>query len=403
MTRPTNSMLIALAGACVIGAGLWWGFKERPVLVDTATATRAPMDVTIEEDGKTRVQEIYRVSAPISGRLERSLLDVGNKVAKGETVVATIRPMPPAFMDERSLSEAQAGVASARASVALAEADLERAFAALNLAEDTYQRAQKLATSQTIPQAQLDQARADLKVALAVVESARAQVEFSKAQQTSAEARLIQPSDSGTLDVGENCCVHVLAPIDGAVLSLAVKSEQVLAAGSQIAELGDPGHLEVVADLLSTDAVTIQSGTPARITDWGGPPVNATVHSIDPAGFTKISALGIEEQRVNAVLRLTDPAAGLGHDYHVRVALQVWQQDDVLQLPLTALFRDGSRWATFVLHNGRAVLTALEVGRMNTTSAQVLGGLNAGAEVIVFPSDKISDGTRVAPREPTLD
>jgi len=403
MKRPRfgTYLSVLLAGAVV--GGLWWGFHKRPVPVDLVQAIVAPMEVTIEQDGKTRVSDIYRVSAPITGRLERSLLKVGDPVIQGQTVVATIRPLPPAFMDERSLSEARAGVAQGQASVALAEAELARSLAALNLAEDGYQRAQRLATSQTIPQAQLDQARADLKLALAVVQSARAQVEVARAQLTSAQARLIQPGDNPD-DTPETatCCVHVRAPIDGVVLSLAVESEQVVAAGAQIAQLGDPSRIEVVADLMSSDAVTIKPGTPARISAWGGTPLDAVVTRIDPAGFTSVSALGIEEQRVNTVLHLNDAsqATGLGHDYHVRVALQVWQNDKVLQLPLTALFRDGSRWAVFALRKGRAVLVGVEVGQVNFDHAQILSGLGSGDLVINYPGDAVSDGVQVTAREP---
>jgi len=403
MKRPRFGTYLSVLLAGAVMGGLWWGFHERPVSVDMVQAIVAPMEVTIEQDGKTRVSDIYRVSAPITGRLERSLLKVGDPVIQGQTVVATIRPLPPAFMDERSLSEARAGVAQGQASVALAEAELARSLAALNLAEDGYQRAQRLATSQTIPQAQLDQARADLKLALAVVQSARAQVEVARAQLTSAQARLIQPGDNPD-DTPETatCCVHVRAPIDGVVLSLAVESEQVVAAGAQIAQLGDPSRIEVVADLMSSDAVTIKPGTPARISAWGGTPLDAVVTRIDPAGFTSVSALGIEEQRVNTVLHLNDAsqATGLGHDYHVRVALQVWQNDKVLQLPLTALFRDGSRWAVFALRKGRAVLVGVEVGQVNFDHAQILSGLGSGDLVINYPGDAVSDGVQVTAREP---
>ncbi|MGV6812194.1 MAG: efflux RND transporter periplasmic adaptor subunit [Brevirhabdus sp.] len=402
MKRPKSGTYFALVFAACVVAGLWWGFRERPQLVDTEQAVIAPMEVTISEDGTTRVKEIYRVSAPISGQLERSLLSVGDKVVKGKTVVATIRPMPPAFMDERSLREAEAGVAQARAAVALAEADLERAYASLNLAEDSYQRAQRLATSQTIPQAQLDQSFADLKVALAQVASTRAQVDYANAQFVSAQARLIQPTDAtnnAKSSGAETCCVQVRAPTDGVVLSLAVESEQVVSAGAMIAELGDPSRIEIVADLLSTDAVKVKPETPARVTDWGGAPVAAVLQSIDPAGFKKVSALGIEEQRVNAVLDLTHPVPGLGHDFQVRVDLVTWRGEDVLQLPLTALFRDGSDWAVYRIVDERAVLTHLELGKINQDSAQVTHGIEVGDTVIIYPSDVIADGVLVNPRD----
>jgi len=389
-----GSSLIVLVLAAVAGA-LWWGFRERPVQVDVAVIGVAGMEVTIEEDGATRVREIFRVSAPITGRLERSLLDVGDPVVRDQTIVATIRPLPPAFMDERSVTQAEAGLASAKASVALAEAELERGFAALKLAEDAYQRAQRLATSQTISQTQLEQARNDLKVALAVVGAARAQVEVAHAQVRSAEAQLIQPNDAALAENGAACCVHVRAPVSGVVLSLAAESEQVIGAGAEIAALGDPSDIEVVVDLLSTDAVSIMPGVKAQVSDWGGEPLNAVVESVDPAGFTAISALGIEEKRVNTVMRLEDVAPQLGHDFQVRVAITVWQGDDVLQVPLTAIFRQAQDWAVFVVQDGRAVLRRIEVGLFNTSHAEVLGGLAEGDRVIIYPSDRIADGVLV--------
>ncbi len=395
MARAVKTIL-AICVAAAIAAALWWALRERPLSVETARASRAAMAVTIEEDGETRVREVYRVSSPITGNVGRSLLNVGDPVKAGETVVASITPLQPAFMDERSRAEARAQADAARAAVGVAEAELLQARSALELAKAEYDRAQRLARTNTISQANLDKARADVNLKQALVTSAEAAVALRKSEVSSAVARLMQPGDRALLEQDDRCCVNVTAPIDGVVLSLAVKSEQVIEAGAPLAEIGDPKDLEVVVDLLSSDAVRVPAGSKATIAGWGGEPVGANVRRIDPAGFTKVSALGIEEQRVNAVLDLDRGEPSLGHGFQVRVLLEVWRSDAALQVPVAALFRQGSDWAAFTIEDGRARLTTVEIGHMNGEAAEILGGLEEGATVIVFPGDTIADGTLVA-------
>lgn len=199
---------------------------------------------------------------------------------------------------------------------------------------------------------------------------------------------------------GESCCVNLVAPVDGTVLSMLVRSEQAVSAGTRIAEIGDTSDLEIVVDLLSADAVRIHPGTRALIKDWGGEEaLAATVRRVDPAGFTKVSALGIEEQRVNAVLDLDQPEKGLGHAYRVFAEIAVWECDRCLQVPIGALFRSGARWSVFVVANDRLQRTEVDIGRMNDEVAQVLGGLAAGAAVVLHPGDTLEDGSLVAPRD----
>jgi HlyD family secretion protein len=307
--------------------------------------------------------------------------------------------MPPPFMDERARAEARAQADAALAAVGVAEAELEQARSSLVLARSDYERARRLASSQAISEASLEKARIDVELKQALVASAGAAVALRRSEMASANARLMQPGDRTLVEGEERCCLRLQAPIDGVVLSLAVKSEQVIQAGAQLAEIGDPANLEIVVDLLSADAARLRLGTTATVAGWGGDPIAATLRRIDPAGFTKVSALGIEEQRVNAVLDLARPEPALGHGFQVRVALEIWREDNVLQIPVSALFREGSDWAAFAIEGARASKRIVEIGQLNNETAQVLSGLAEGETVIVFASDRIADGTLVERRE----
>ncbi|MFP1631784.1 efflux RND transporter periplasmic adaptor subunit [Zhengella sp. ZM62] len=391
-----NAVILAVLAA--LGAGFWWAFKPRPVPADMETVARGPMTVTVEEDGETRVREIYRISAPVAGNVGRSLLEVGDPVVAGQTVVATINPVTPPIIDERTRAEARARVEAARAAVTVAEAQAESARAALDLATSEQDRAMRLARQGTISESRLESARIDVDVKKAAVQSAEAQVVLRKSELASARAALIQPGDEVMKEPDDNCCYRVRSPADGVILSLAVKSEQVVQAGMELATVGDPSKLEVVAELLSSDATRLKPGVRATIRGWGGDPVPATLRRVDPAGFTKVSALGIEEKRVNAVLDLDRPEPALGHGFRVRVALETWSEPDVLAVPIAALFRTGGDWTVFVVEEGRAVVRKVELGQMNDEKAQVLSGLQAGDTVIVYPGDQVADGVLVEPR-----
>lgn len=386
----------------IVAAGFWQALRPKPVAVDIAEVAVRPMAVTITEDGATRVKEIFRISSPVTGRVDRTLLEVGDPVTSGETVVARIHPVEPPFMDERTLAEALARVEAGEAAITLAEAELARAEAALGLSASDYARAQQLAQSNTIPQTRLETARIDVELNKALVDSAKAQILLRKSELSSAQARLIQPGGDSQRDHVGECCVALYTPIDGVVLSLSVESENVVAAGAPLAEIGDPRDLEVVVDLLSSDAVQIKPGAKAVLTGWGGQDLNAVVRRVDPAGFVKLSALGIEERRVNAILDLTEVVPDLGHGFQLRVALIVWQSDAVLSLPVTALFRDGNEWATFVIAEGRADLRHVKIGQMNGSLAEVLSGIEEGTQVVDFPGDKIQPGTEVFDRNSAL-
>lgn len=394
-----RGLLFALMVA--IAAGLTNALLPQPIAVDTAAVTRGPLEVTIDEEGRTRIREVYTVSAPVAGKVLRSPLEVGDSVTKDETVTAIIRPTAPAFHDVRTRRELQAAVAAAEAAVAVADVEVIRRQSELQFAESELARARLLGERNAIPQRTLEKTELDVQLARAALQQARANRELRKRELESARARLVGPEDLPNADDSE-CCIAVRAPASGKVLKLMHESEQVVQAGEPLLEIGDPHDLEIVVDLLSADAVRIARGAAARIENWGGDhDLHAVVERIDPAGFTKVSALGIEEQRVNVILRITDPPERwrqLGHEFRVYVRITAWRSENVLRVPIGALFRSGDRWAVFVFDDGRARLTPIELGHRNSEMAQVLSGLAAGERVILHPSDRIVDGSSVVER-----
>lgn len=389
-------------GAVAVGAiiaGFAYALREKPQMVDAGAVTRGPMRVTVSQEGVTRVREVYAVSSPIAGHLARTVLDEGDAVKAGVTVVAAIHPLDPPLIDSRSEAELIAARDAARAAVSMAEIDLKRLQSDLQFSRDNLQRAQALARTNFLPKSALEKARTDVEVLEAQIGSAAAAIELRKAELASAEARLIPPSDPNRKSEA-SCCVYLTAPVDGLVLSVFAKSEQPVAIGTKIAEIGDPADIEVTVDLLSSDAVRVAAGSRAEIFDWGGDrPLSATVRRIDPAGFTKVSALGIEEQRVNLVLDLDDKDPRLGHGFRVYARLTLWQSGETLQVPISALFRDGRQWSLFAIRDSRARQVAVDIGHMNDETAELVGGLAEGDRVILHPSDVISDGTLVEERQ----
>jgi HlyD family secretion protein len=388
---------IMLAAAAVVG-GFAYALREQPSLVDVAVVGEAPMHVTIREEGVTRVREVYTVSTAIGGHLSRTVLEEGDQVKANETVVASIHPLDPPLIDKRTEAELLAARDAARSAVSLAEIELQRSEAALKLAEDERDRAFKLSKPGVISEAALDRIDNVLELQRAAVESAKASIGFRRAELASVEARFLQPDP---LDpTSRSCCINLLAPADGTVLTVFAKSEQAVAPGMKIAEIGDTSDLEIAVDLLSADAIRIASGTKVVISDWGGDRLlHATVRRIDPAAFTKVSALGIEEQRVNAVLDLEDQDIRLGHGYRVFAEMTIWECIKCLQVPISALFRIGSQWSAFVVQDGRLKQIELYVGHMNDEVAEVLDGARPGDIVVVHPADTLAEGALVERRD----
>jgi HlyD family secretion protein len=389
---------LMLAAALAIAGGLAWAMWPKPVAVDLAEVGRGPLLVTVDEEGKTRIKDVYTVSAPISGKLLRQSLEAGDRVKKDVTAVAVIEPNAPPFLDVRTQRELEAQIEAAKAAVALAEAEMRAAQSELQFAESELTRARALIRSNAISERALERAQIDVDTRTAALSRAKAGLEVRKRELDSAQARTTAPEEAWKGEVPVGCCVTARAPVSGRVLRLIQESERVVLAGTPLVEIGDPDSLEIVVEYLSVDAVKVREGAKATVEGWGGPALAARVIRVEPAGFTKVSALGIEEQRVRVVLALADgPGATerLGHEYRVVVRVQVYEQPTALRVPISALFRKGDRWAVFTVDGGRARLTPVEIGQRNTTYAEVLHGLSEGAVVVLHPSDRIDDGVRV--------
>lgn len=392
--------IVGLAVLAVIVAITVYALRPAPVPVDTAVVDRGLLSVTIDEEGIARIRDVFRVAVPVSGELERLPVEVGDRVEKGVTIIGSVVPAEPSMLDIRTRRELEAALGAAQAAVSAAEANLRQAETSRQLAEADMERARQLAARQTISKQALERAAAAVENANATVEQARAQLELRRREHDSVQARLIQPGQTppGEEDI---CCVPIRSPIDGVVLSVLTEGGQVLAAGTPIAELGNPRNLEIAVQLLSSDAVLVKPGQIATIEEWGGPPLNAQVRRIEPAAVTKISALGIEEQRVNAILELTDPPEvweRLGHDFRVMVRITVWQARNAMRLPLGALFRSAGEYAVFKVVDGRALLTRVMIDHRNRAHAEVTTGVAPGDIVILHPSDRVQDGVRVTER-----
>ena len=403
MLRFVRRHLVSLVLGVLLIGGIVWALLPQPVLVDLAPVVRGTLVVTIDEEGETEVRDLYTVSAPITGRLLRVTLDPGDQVIGGETVVATLEPVDPGFLDRRLVAERQAALNAAEAAEALAQAELQRTIAVRDLARQTYDRTAALADRGTVSLAALDQAAAELRSRRAEVAAAQAALDVRRRQREGAEAALMEPTGVDTAGPeGEACCVPVRSPTDGVVLRVLAESETVIAAGSPVLEIGDPSDLQVVVDLLSMDAVRVAPAAPVTITDWGGPDVTATVRRVDPLGVTRVSALGIEEQRVDTVIDFAgDQApAGLGHGYRVRVEIETDRREDALLVPLGALFREGGEWRVFrVDDSGRARTTTVVVAALNDSLAAIEAGLEAGDRLVLFPSSRVADGVQVVSRQ----
>ena len=404
-TKRVGWILVVALGV----AGLAWYAWPQPVLVDLAVVAKGPMEVTVDDDGKTEVRHVYTVSAPIAGSVlrishpagyEGVSRHVGDQVTANETVVAVMQPMTPGFVDVRSREQIQAAVAAADASIKQAESEVRRLEAAVEFYRTELARAQTLARSQSVSAQALDKAKFDAETNEAALASAKAQVKVWQKVSESLAAQLIDPASTAAR-TDPSCCIEIRAPVTGRVLKIIQDSEAVVQPGAPLIEIGDPMDLDVIADLLSSDAVQISRGAPVRIDGWGGPPINGRVTRVDPAGFLKVSALGIEEQRVRVTVDLVDPPevwSRLGHDYRVVVHVTTWSADDVPTVPVGALFRKGDDWAVFVVRDGRARVAPIKIGHRNNRAAEVLSGLAAGDEVVLHPSDRVSEATPVAAR-----
>lgn len=394
-------LLWTLLGLILLST-LVWAFIPKPVAVDLLTLTPGELVVTVDEEGETRVQDVFVLSAPISGRAMRIDADVGDEVVANETLVAEIEPIDPTLLDPRSEAQARADIRAAEANRILAEAAVKEAKVELEFALSELRRARSLRKEAVISARELESAERTQQTRQASLETAVATRQARQAELERARAELISPTESRKKS--EDCqCVPITSPVDGRILMILHKSEGVVSAGEPLVEIGDPRKLEIVADLLSTDAVKVEPGQSVIIENWGGEAtLSGTVRRVEPYGFTKVSALGIEEQRVNVIIDFTTPKAQwtrIAHGYQVDVRIILWQGSDVLKLPLTALFRDGKNWAVFIEQQGIASQRRVEIGRRTGLEAEILHGLSAGERIVVHPSDKIAEGIAIESRD----
>jgi HlyD family secretion protein len=389
--------------AAVATGGVVWAFWPQPVPVDLAQVWRGPMEVTVAAEGVTSVRDPWTVTAPVAGTLSRPPVTEGQTVSRGETVVAVIRPAEPAFLDARARAEAQAAVAEAEAAVRLAEVNLSRAQSDLDFASSELARNRTLSARGIIPQRVLEDSQQRSTLAERALEAARFELDLHRATLARAKAQLDRPSAVPEGQAG-SCCMDITAPKDGIVLQVHETEARFVPTGTPLVTIGNLADLGIEADLLSADAVLVRPGALAHVERWGGPlPLDATVTRIDPAGFARVSALGIEEQRVTVHLDITTPIderPGLGDQYRVFVRIVIWSGDDILQVPQGALLRHGDGWAVFRAIAGRAVLTPVTVGKSQDTSVQILSGLEPGEDLISYPGASISDGARIIARTP---
>ncbi|NNL34411.1 MAG: HlyD family efflux transporter periplasmic adaptor subunit [Silicimonas sp.] len=395
----TTVALLLVAGALAVA------FWPRPTMVDMGEVTRGNMRLTIDEEGRTRVRDAYIVSTPVAGQLQRVSVQPGDPVVRRHTIVAHMRPTNPAALDVRTREQAQAAVTAAQAALRVARADLNAAIANRDLAETELSRTEQLVDRGISSEAALDRARQSARVMQANVDTAEAAIAMREAEIANAQAQLIGFDDHGlaTAIGSASDDIPLFAPADGRILRVIQESETTLPAGAPIMEIGNiESDLEVVVELLSTDAVQVAVGDPVIIADWGGPAeLTGEVIRVDPFGITQFSALGVEEQRVNAVIAFASPPedfSGLGHGFRVEARIVVWEAEDTLIVPASALFRSRGAWAVFVVADGTAQLRAVEIGSNNGIEAQVTSGLSEGDRVVLYPSSGLTEGMSVAER-----
>lgn len=394
---PKNRRFLQIAVAIIVIAVALIAMLPSPQEVDLATVDRGALAVTLRHEGRTRVRQRYTISAPVGGRVERITLEPGDRVAAGKTTLAILHPDVPTLLDTRTRREAAARVRAAEAELERAKADRRRLAEEQSLADIEFERIERLRHEEVASQSQLDAARTTARTAAEALAAAEAALRRTRFELDQARVRLM-PVRPGA----GNGAFEILAPIDGVVLRRLQESETAVLGGTPLLEIADTSRLEIVADFLSTDAVQFRPGMRAVIDGWGGKrELRATVRRVEPFGFMKISALGVEEQRVNVILDFDDPEAAwsaLGDGYRVQVGVVVWESDDVLRVPVSALFREDAQWAVYQVDGGRARLTRVEIGRQNGLFAEVSSELSAGAQVIVHPSDTIEEGSRVTER-----
>jgi HlyD family secretion protein len=390
MAHSTRTLVLIGIGVSIVAGLSYVSFRADPVAVDLAEVTRGALEVTVNADGETKVRDLFEIASPIEG-------DV---VKAGETIVAIVRSATSGLLDARAQLQAEAALQEALAAHHVAEADLKRAQEIQHFAQSQFERTQALVTRGVTSITRLEDDSQKLAVANAAMEAAQARIEMAQSTIERARASLLSPdAAASSLDA---CCVQLTSPADGVVLSVAAISERPVSIGTPLVSIGDPDQLELVADILSNDAVRLKPGALAYVERWGGGEIlEARLDRINPKARTKVSALGIEEQRVDAFFNLVSPTAArasLGDGFSVFLRIVEWRADDVLQIPLSAVFRTEDGLAVFVAFEGIAQSRAVTLGRRNNRMVEVRSGLKQAEMVVTHPSNAISDGVKLVDR-----
>lgn len=405
-TKLSRNILI-FAVVAFVGAAIVALLMPKPIAVEFGAVQRGPLEVTIVEEGRTNVRETYIVSTPVAGRLLRVQLHPGDEVTSRKTVVARMLPTNPAVLDSRTREQAAAAVEAASAAVLLARANLDAALANEELAQSEVQRSRSLFDSGIASKAALDRAESAWRASRASRATAEASISMREAELANAQAILVGQEDLGSTGMTTDSNaeeIPLLSPINGRILQVFQESETVLQAGAPIMEIGDiTSDLEVIVNLISSDAVRVSEGDKVILRDWGQDnDLNGIVTRVDPFGVTKASALGIEEQRVRVEIEIQSPPedrAGLGHGYRLEAAIIVWQSDDVLSVPTSALFRTNGNWSVFKVNGDVAELTGVSIANTNGVYTEIESGLAADDIVILYPSVAVEDGSKVERRQ----
>lgn len=392
---PTRILVWLVLAA--VAAAFVWAFMPKPQEVAAAMVERGLLRVTLDEEGQTRVRDRYVVSAPLAGKVLRIEHEPGDSVRAGSTILARFQPSRPEFLNSRTRAEAQARVARSEAQVERTRVDLDRAKAELDHAQAELTRHQQLHSEGLMADDRLESARLRAVTAHEAVRAAETAIVVAELELQRARTSLIE---AGAANADSGDVIILRSPITGVVLQRLRESESVVPSGEALIEIGNPDELEIVSDMLSMDAVQIDPGDPVLIEQWGGETtLRGVVRQVEPFGFTKISALGVEEQRVNVIVDFEDPRAAweaLGDGYRVEIRVVVWEETDALKVPSSSLFRDRNEWAVYVIDElSVARLREVEIGRRNALEAEVLAGLQQGDQVIAYPGDTVEDGIEV--------
>jgi HlyD family secretion protein len=383
----------------VLGAILVWAFLPAPVQADLATVQRGVLQVTVEDEGQTRVRDRYVVSAPVPGRMERIELEPGDAVTAKKTVVARFAPTDPSLLDVRTRAELEARARAADSAVGTTRAERERLRNELKFAQSELRRARELVSAGAIATRELEDMERRVATLERGIESADFAIRTATHQVEVARASLLQTR------AGSSATIPLYSPVSGVVLRRLQESTRVVPMGEPLLEIGNLHDLEIVADFLSSAAVSVKEGHAVLIDQWGGDrPLRGRVRRVEPSGFTKISALGVEEQRVNVLIDFDEPREvreRLGDGFRVEARIIIWSKDNVLKVPTSSLFREGAQWAVYKAAGNRAQLQIVEVGQRSGLEAEVLSGVAEGDQIVVYPSDAIRPGVKLAPRAGT--